>query len=113
MKITPDSSLFSTLSRFPDPAQVRNRQPRQDAVDSQTQRQPHDPREAIRQEILRRQKAAQPDGTRAADGPHKAGTIDSGAFRPAETSAAYRREAPNADIRPKFIRMGQMVDIKV
>lgn len=131
MKITPDSSLFTALSRFPDPAQVRDgaarRQSAQGGVAGEPGQRSNDPREAIRQEIMRRQKTAtrpadgqQVEGRRRADpaqslgAGQKTGPVQSSASnRPGEADQAFRREVPNTDTKPKFVRMGQFVDITV
>lgn len=128
MKITPDSSLFTALSNFPDPAQVRDaaarrQTQRNDGVDDAGKRN-RDARDAVRQEVLRRQQNAKRTEdqkkaseartnsqrfARALDGNKSTGEVSSDP----SGSAAFRREVPNTDVKPKFVRLGQFVDITV
>ncbi len=117
MKITPDSSLFTALSNFPDPAQVRDaavrRQgQRNDGVNDAGKRS-RDARDAVRQEVARRQQAV----AKGADGQKKAVQVRANTTvnqAPGRGEAnAFRREVPNTEARPKFVRLGQFVDITV
>ncbi|RMF10564.1 MAG: hypothetical protein D6763_05345 [Alphaproteobacteria bacterium] len=128
MKITSDSSLFTALSNFPDPAQVRDA-----AARRQSQRQNavgdagsggRDARDAVRQDVLRRRQAAKGAEARATNTANRpesrtAATSVAGSRAAGELSSdptranAFRREVPNTVSKPRFVRMGQLVDITV
>lgn len=127
MKITPDSSLFSALSKLPNPAEVRRRAAPpgqaegQQAVDPA--RREKDARDAIVRQALReaahRQAALRQSAPEAGNAPaaRSASATDAASAVTAGSASASRgsvsREAPFAETRPQFVRLGQFVDISV
>lgn len=126
MKITPDSSLFTALSNFPDAAQARQAAERRAAareasVDDGGRRN-NDARDALAQDIRRRRaetEQAQP-GTRRDFAAEVAGSTKTestfnvaGNISGDASGNAFRREVPNVENKPRFIRPGQLIDIKV
>jgi len=125
MKITPDSSLFSALSKLPSPAEVRRRAaPGGEAGGQQPvdpARREKDARDAIVRQALReaahRQAALRqnaPEAGAASAARSASGVASSLSAGPASASTgSVSREAPFADSRPQFVRLGQFVDISV
>ncbi len=129
MKITPDSSVFQALSNFPKvgresitPAPGQRTAEGQNAgTGSATEARDVARQEAIRQnreaiektrdqlrkqamaEFLQKSKAAEQTG----------GTGSSLASSGNGGAPAHYREAPVAEEKPRFIRMGQFVDISI
>jgi len=128
MKITPDSSLFTALSNFPDAAQARQAAERRAAAREASVddggRRSNDARDALAQEIRRRRAeteqaqslsrggfAAEVAGSAKMESAFNVAANVSGA---GDTSGnAFRREVPNVENKPRFIRPGQLIDIKV
>lgn len=122
MKITPNNALFSAISQFPDPAQVRAKQART-AVQQPTVK-PDDARSALIRDALRQaaQNQAKQTGqgrqpATAAKAPARSAEVQ--AVAPAQdavqpyAAGSVRREVPLADVRPTFVRLGQIIDLKV
>ena len=130
MKITPDSSLFTALSNFPDAAQARQAAERRaaarEAAVDDGGRRGGDARDALAQEVRRRRQA---DVGQAETGQAQTGSGSKFAAEVADSRKtqsafnspdagdgsgnAFRREVPNVESKPRFIRMGQLIDIKV
>jgi len=124
MKITPDSSLFTALSNFPDAAQARQAAERRAAAREASVddggRRGGDARDALARDIGRGRAeteqaqsrnrggfAAEIAGTRKTESTFNvSGTGD-------VSGNAFRREVPNVETKPRFIRPGQLIDIKV
>lgn len=132
MKITPDSSLFSALSNLPGPNEARRRPPvesqaafadrigkspadpgraekeARDAIVRQALREAAQRQASLRQTSLRQSQApTSPAAARSAD---PAATFATGT---ADSAGAVKREAPFADAKPNFVRLGQFLDIQV
>ena len=127
MKITPNTSLFTAISTFPDAGQVRDgvadrRKVKHAAVEGAAV-QGGEARDAVRREALKKAALLQNQtAAREAKQPTQtAKTMKATAVAaaPAEDAAAtynagsVRREAPFAETKPKFVRLGQLLDIKV
>ncbi len=126
MKITPDSSLFTALSSLPTPAEARKRSggvaggvggEQANFADKfgQNQKSPSTRDELIRKALedskLRQAAIQKKQQTKAAVAKSVDGEMtDSSARRGSVT-----REAPfaDSDTKPKFVRLGQFVDMRV
>lgn len=132
MKITPDSGLFTALSRFPDAGHARDAAAQRAAAQQgnvgDAANRGSDARDAIRQEIMRRRQQAAGDENQArardARGDNtgfasalkakqQTGSISGEPGTGTTDAGAFRREAPNVDTKPKFVRLGQLLDISV
>lgn len=131
MKITPDSSLFTALTRLPSPAEVRRRAVPPENSGGQAvdpARREKDARDAIVRQALRdaaqrqaalrkgqqqtnQSRAAAQTSVRASASTEAAPAA--GAEPAATTRGSVTREAPFADGRPQFVRLGQFIDITV
>lgn len=128
MKITPNNALFTAISQFPDPSQVRARQTR--AAAQQPAGRADDPRAALIRDALRQaaQRQAQEagQGQRQVADQKKSFSAKAAAKSPELEAAAaadislqtyaagsVRREAPLAEARPTFVRLGQFIDLKI
>ncbi len=127
MKITPNSSLFTAISTFPDAGQVRDgladRRKLKNAGGDGAAIQGGEVRDAVRREALKKAALLQ-NQTTARDAQQstqtvKTKTTTAATPAPAEDAAvtynagSVRREAPFAETKPKFVRLGQLIDIKV
>ncbi|RIK93622.1 MAG: hypothetical protein DCC73_08615 [Proteobacteria bacterium] len=127
MKITPNSSLFTAISNFPDAGQVRDgladRRKLKNAGGDGAAIPGGEARDVVRREALKKAALLQNQhaATDAKSPTPAAKTMKATApaAAPAEDAAAtynagsVRREAPFAESKPKFVRLGQFIDIKV
>lgn len=113
MKITPNTSLFTAISTFPDAGQVRDgladRRKLKNTGAEGAAIQGGEGREAVRREALK--KAALLQTQNAAKTASPQSTAEEAPS--VHTTGSVRREAPFAEVKPKFARLGQFIDIKV
>lgn len=122
MKITPDSSLFSALSNLPGPkdvhrgARVEGQAAFAEKVQSSKGKAEKDARDAIVRQALREAAQRQASLRQSQASAAPAATNGVAPALSAESSGQaglVKREAPFAESRPHFVRLGQFIDIQV